>query len=108
MLGATQTIRVMRPAEGSRDVEGRKIATYVQTAQVRGNVHERTSRELTDGQWVVVGNWTALLPGSTVVTSRDVLVTQNGMTFRVETAVERRDQRGRVRHVACQLVKVDP
>jgi hypothetical protein len=107
MLGATQTVRVLRPVAGDRDAEGRKTLTYTETARVRGNVYERTSRELTDGQWTVVSNWTALLPAGVAVTHRDVIVAQNGNRYRVESVAERRDYRGTVRHLSCQLVRVE-
>lgn len=107
MLGATQTLRVLRPTAGARDAEGRKALTFTETARVRGNVYERTSRELTDGQWTVVSNWTALLPPTTLVSHRDVIVAQNGHRFRVESVAERCDYRGTVRHLTCQLVRVE-
>jgi hypothetical protein len=107
MLGATQTLRVLRPVAGDRDAEGRKTLTFTETARVRGNLFERTSQELTDGQWTVVSNWTALVPPATQVTHRDVLVAQNGARYRVESVAARLDFRGKARHIACQLVRVE-
>lgn len=107
MLGATQTLQVLRPVAGARDAEGRKSLTFTLTATVLGNLFERTSREITDGQWTVVSNWTALVPASTQVTHRDVFETSEGLRYRVESVAARRDFRGQVRHIACQLVRVE-
>lgn len=108
MIGANQPLKIYTATAGGRDAEGRKINTYALTATVIGNLFERTSREMTEGTWTVIGDHLALLPAATAVTHKDVIEDTDGVRYRVEAVRRRRSPSGAVHHVSCLLVRTEP
>lgn len=105
MLGANQPLYVHSYQAGAVDDFGRPAATYVRTASVVGNLFQRAGRELVDGQWTTVADWTALLPPTVTVTHRDVIVDADGNRYRIQTVAPRRGPGGQVRHISCRCVR---
>lgn len=107
MFGANQTLTIESHLVGEeRDVEGRRIGTFTQTATVQGNLFERATREIIDNVWTTVGEWLALLPAGTVISHHDVIVDENGHRYRVESVRNRLGIDGNVHHVSCACVLV--
>lgn len=108
MIGANQALKIYTATAGNRDAEGRKQLTYALTATVVGNLFEKTSREMTENVWTVVGDHLALLPASTTITHKDVIEDSDGVRYRVEAVRRRRGPSGQVHHISCLLVRTEP
>lgn len=106
MHGANQNLRLYRMLADPDELDdlGRSIASTRLRDVFMGNLFEETTRELTDGQWITVSQWTALVPPGIEITHRDVITDESGRRFRVVSAHRRRGPDGRVRHVACDCV----
>lgn len=108
MLGATQPITIEHWLVGeNRDAYGRRTASYSANLTVKGNLFERASRELVDGQWTTVATWQALLPSFVTVTSHDILIDEEGHRYRIQSVVARRGPSGETHHISCLCVRTD-
>lgn len=107
MIGANQPLRLFRHTAGvERDELGRTVAAFALTDAFVGNLYESTTREVVEGQWTTVGQWTCLVPPGITVTNRDVIEDSAGNRYRVQSAVPRRGPGGKVRHTSCTCVRV--
>jgi hypothetical protein len=107
MMGATQRLTILRSVAGQRDIEGVPDAAFVVMGTVTGSLFEQTSRELINGVWTQVQDWKALLPATVALSSRDVLMDEEGDEYRVMTSVARRGPDGTIHHISATLKRVE-
>lgn len=108
MIGANQQLRLYRAALGTeRDEFGRRVQAYGLADVFLGNLFERFTRELVDGQWTTVGEWVCYVPPGITVTHRDQLEDLAGNRYRIQSATPRRGPTGAVHHTACVCIRVE-